>query len=90
MYEIDSTSDITQVSLWTAYKVQFEPVTQSPEVPSMLAAQEVIRLSGTAHPTAVPTIVDEGKDRKFIIKGLKLKRKTGASESRSLTSSFVD
>jgi len=83
MYEVDPSSDITQVSLWTAYKVQFEPVTQNPAVPAMLAAQDVDKLAGTACSSAVPTIID-GVDRRFIIKGLKARRRTGASRRTEL------
>ncbi|GAA6019029.1 hypothetical protein JCM11491_002495 [Sporobolomyces phaffii] len=75
MYEIDPDSDITQVSLWTAYKTQFEQICASPSVPVMLAAQEVIRLSSQAFPSAVPTIVDDADGRKFIIKGLKTRKR---------------
>ncbi|GAA5884319.1 hypothetical protein JCM16303_003634 [Sporobolomyces ruberrimus] len=71
MYEIDPDSSITQVSLWTAYKTQFETILSDPKYPIMLAAQEVIRLSGQAFPSAVPTIVDDQEGRKFIINGLK-------------------
>ncbi|GAA5977588.1 hypothetical protein JCM5350_002283 [Sporobolomyces pararoseus] len=79
MYEIDPDSDITQVSLWTAYKTQFEPLTTndnsspSSSIPTMLQAQEVIRLAGQTFPSAVPTIVEDSEGRKFIIKGLELR-----------------
>ncbi|GAA5927379.1 Rsc9p [Sporobolomyces koalae] len=75
MYEIDPDSDITQVSLWTAYKTQFETITMNPKIPTMLTAQDVIRLSGQAFPSAVPTILDDAEGRKFIIKGLKPRRR---------------
>jgi len=50
----------------------------------MLAAQDVIKLAGTAYPSAVPTIID-GVDRRFIIKGLKARRRTGASRRDELS-----
>ncbi|GAA5963858.1 hypothetical protein JCM3765_004042 [Sporobolomyces pararoseus] len=82
MYETDPDSDITQVSLWTAYKTQFEPLTttnndesSSSNVPVMLQAQDVIKLAGQTFPSVVPTIVEDPEGRKFIIKGLKLKEK---------------
>lgn len=79
MYEIDPDSSITQVSLWTAYKTQFETILSDPKYPIMLAAQEVIRLSGQAFPSAVPTIVDDQEGRKFIINGLKPRQREGES-----------
>jgi len=92
MYEIDPDSDITQVSLWTTYKTQFETITSTSSdvnnnnpnanVPIMLAAQEVIRLAGQAFPSAVPTIVDDSDgQRKFIIKGLKPRRTSRRRET---------
>ncbi|GAA6058834.1 hypothetical protein JCM10212_002778 [Sporobolomyces blumeae] len=80
MYEMEDGKDITQVSLWTAYKTQFEP-RMGPSVPPMLAAQDVIKHSSAAHPTAVPTIVEEEQGKKFIIKGIKVKaRNAGPGE----------
>jgi len=84
MYEVDPSSDITQVSLWTAYKLQFEPVTQNPAVPAMLAAQDVIKLAGTAYSSAVPITIDQ-VDGRFIIKSLKARRRTGASRRNELS-----
>ncbi|GAA5892253.1 Rsc9p [Sporobolomyces salmoneus] len=78
MYTLSPISDITQVSLWTCYKTQFESIAQSqtPGIPNMLPAQDVIKLSSQAFPTAVPTIVDESEGgRKFIIKGLALRKR---------------
>ncbi|GAA5863172.1 hypothetical protein JCM1840_002494 [Sporobolomyces johnsonii] len=76
VYEADPDADVTQVSLWTAYKAQFEPF-MGPNVPVMMPAQDVIKHSTDAHPTAMPVVTQE-EGRKFVIKGIRLKNRPGS------------
>ena len=63
---------MTQVALWTAYRGSFESTTGPPILP----AGDVIKMASEAFSTAVPMVTAE---RKFIIKGIRGKDRTGQS-----------
>ena len=66
-YENVPEAEVTQVSLWTTYKEQFEKIDSQDN--KMLAAADVIKHSTDAYETALPMITEvDGK--KFIIRGI--------------------
>lgn len=67
--------EVTQVALWTAYRTEFEPHSISSP---MLAAADVIKMSTEAFPTALPMVTD-GPDKRFIIKGIRIRDRAGPS-----------
>ena len=72
VFEYDAGSELTQVALWTAYRSQFDAV----GLPPLLAAADVIKASTEAFPQATPTVV-EAPERKFVIKGMRIRDRTG-------------
>ncbi|SCV70728.1 BQ2448_3490 [Microbotryum intermedium] len=75
-FEADPESSLTQVAFWTAYRAEFEkPLASVPVSASLLAAAEVIKMSTEAHPTAMPMVHQEGNERKFIIRGLRVRER---------------
>ncbi|KAM0747117.1 hypothetical protein T439DRAFT_329359 [Meredithblackwellia eburnea MCA 4105] len=78
IFEPHSTSETTQVYLWTAYRSAFEPHNLTHP---MLAAADVIKMSTEAFPTALPQVVDDpnaqgGSGKKFVIKGIRVRDRT--------------
>ncbi|GAA5865894.1 hypothetical protein JCM3774_005515 [Rhodotorula dairenensis] len=71
-FEADPASSVPQVTLWTTYRSQFEPHAR-PELPPLLAAAEVIKASQQAFPNVLPMVSEEGGQRNFVIKGLKVR-----------------
>ncbi|KAL8280187.1 hypothetical protein RQP46_007517 [Phenoliferia psychrophenolica] len=71
-FESFPNGEVTQVALWTAYRTEFEPhaITHP-----MLAAADVIKMSTEAFPAALP-MVTEGPDKRFIIKGIRIRDRT--------------
>lgn len=72
IFEEAPDAEITQVSLWQAYRAEFE----QPGAPPLATAAEVIKASSEVFSTALPTVV-EGPERKFIIKGIRQRDRTG-------------
>lgn len=75
VFEGHPEGEVTQVTLWQAYRGQFE----GQGLP-LLVAGEVIKLSTEAYPEAMP-MVTEGSERKFIIKGLRIRDRTSEFSS---------
>ncbi|SGY78773.1 BQ5605_C008g04947 [Microbotryum silenes-dioicae] len=76
VFEADPDSSLTQVAFWTAYRAEFEkPLPTVPTSAPWLAAAEVIKMSTEAHPTAMPMVHQEGNERKFIIRGLRVRER---------------
>ncbi|GAA5952365.1 hypothetical protein JCM8115_003580 [Rhodotorula mucilaginosa] len=71
-FEADPASSVPQVVLWTSYRTQFEPHAR-PDLPPLLAAAEVIKASQQAFPNVLPMVSEEGGQRNFVIKGLKIR-----------------
>lgn len=78
VFEADPDSDVQQVDLWTAYKSQFEP--HQKNVP-IVAASDVIKMSQDAFPEAMPMVVERNKDRLFVIRGMRVRERSGPSSS---------
>lgn len=78
VFEPDPQRSIQQTELWQAYRTQFE-LTLRPGHPQMFPAADVIKYSTTAFPESVPMVSEEGGTRRFIIRGLKLRDRPGAS-----------
>jgi chromatin structure-remodeling complex subunit RSC9 len=74
-FEAYPDGEVTQVALWTAYRTEFEPHSISSP---MLAAADVIKMSTEAFPAALPMVTD-GPDKRFIIKGIRIRDRTGQS-----------
>lgn len=75
MFEANATAEITQVALWQAYRAQFEPVVQKGG-PPMLTASELIKKASQLFPGALAMVVEQ-PERKFIIRGIRLKDRPG-------------
>ena len=75
-FEADPASSVPQVVLWTSYRTQFEPHAR-PDLPPLLAAAEVIKASQQAFPNVLPMVSEEGGQRNFVIKGLKIRDRPG-------------
>jgi hypothetical protein len=73
-FEGHADGEVTQVVLWHGYRAQFN----YGDNPSLLVAGEVIKLSSEAYPQAMP-MVTEGVERKFIIKGLRIRDRESES-----------
>ncbi|GAA5987076.1 hypothetical protein JCM10908_001016 [Rhodotorula pacifica] len=71
-FEADPASSVPQVMLWTTYRSQFEPHAR-PDLPPLLAAADVIKASQQAFPNVLPMVSEEGGQRNFVIKGLKVR-----------------
>lgn len=81
-FEANPDGEITQVALWTAYRTEFEALSQTDN--ALLPAADVIKMSTEAFPQALPMVM-EGTERKFIIKGIRVRDRTSAFLSCSLT-----
>lgn len=77
-YEEYPDGEVTQVALWTAYRSEFERYTTA--TTQMLPAAEVVKMSTEAFPTALP-MVTEQPDRRFIIRGVRIRDRTGLFRS---------
>lgn len=82
-FEADPASSVPQVVLWTSYRTQFEPHAR-PDLPPLLAAAEVIKASQQAFPNVLPMVSEEGGQRNFVIKGLKIRDRPGTRPPPSL------
>lgn len=89
VYEVDPHSDVTQVALWQTYQAQWAPH-MAPGVSMMLPASDVIKVSQQAIPGVQPMVVETGGERKFVIRGLRLKERPGALSSSRHTELFPD
>ncbi|BGP39191.1 Chromatin structure-remodeling complex protein rsc9 [Rhodotorula kratochvilovae] len=74
VYEVDPQSDVSQVALWQTYQAQWAPH-MAASVPPMLPASDVIKVSQQAIPGVLPMVVDTGAEKKFVIRGLRLKER---------------
>ncbi|GAA5914739.1 hypothetical protein JCM6882_002729 [Rhodosporidiobolus microsporus] len=72
-YEPDPTGDVTQVAFWKSYETLFQRNIGA-GIPAMLVASEVIKHASDGHPSATPVVLD-GPDRKFVIKGIRLRKR---------------
>ena len=70
LFEAHAASEITQVSLWNAYKTEFDHYA-TPENPIMPAG-DLIKLTQQAFATAVPLMADG----KFLIRGVRIRSET--------------
>ncbi|KAH9812194.1 hypothetical protein DFH28DRAFT_1177157, partial [Melampsora americana] len=94
VFESDPNGEIQQVTLWLAYKTQFEaylnkPPSLSPDsnafnsmtAPSMIAPAEAIKLTSEVFPTACPSVQEvPNGEKKFIIKGIKARERIAPSD----------
>ncbi|GAA6046419.1 hypothetical protein JCM3770_004909 [Rhodotorula araucariae] len=74
VYEVDPQSDVSQVALWQTYQAQWAPH-MAAGIPPMLPASDVIKVSQQAIPGVLPMVVDTGSEKKFVIRGLRLKER---------------
>ncbi|GAA6033634.1 hypothetical protein JCM8097_004359 [Rhodosporidiobolus ruineniae] len=76
VYELDPSSDITQVAFWKSYEQLFQRNVHAglPGVPPLLTASDVIKHASDGHPSAQP-IVLEVPERKFVIRGIRLRNR---------------
>lgn len=79
VFEENAACEITQVALWTSYRVEFD----SSEV-TILAAAELIKMVSEAFPTALPMVTETGEERRFIINGIRPRDRTGTTKAMSL------
>lgn len=75
MFEPEPAAEITQVALWQAYRAEFEPIVQRGGQP-MLGAADIIKLSSQVFPGALAMVIEQ-PERKFIIRGIRVKDRTG-------------
>jgi chromatin structure-remodeling complex subunit RSC9 len=80
VFEADPEAEIQQVDLWFAYRTQFQDYQD--KVP-ITAASEVIKMSTDAFPDALPMVVERAKDKMFVIRGIKVRDRSGALLCRS-------
>lgn len=79
-FEDHPDGEITQVALWTAYRAEFELLSQTET--GLLPAADVIKMSTEAFPQAMPMVI-EVPEKKFIIKGIRVRDRTSAFTSWS-------
>lgn len=72
VFEAEQSTEITQVALWTAYRLEFEATRVD-----ILPASEVIKMVSEAFPAALPMVTEIGDEKKFIINGIRIRDRTG-------------
>lgn len=87
MYEVDPQSDVSQVALWQTYQAQWAPH-MGAGVSPMMPASDVIKVSQQAIAGVQPMVIEAGAEKKFVIRGLRLKERSGALAFHSLSHSL--
>lgn len=72
VFEAEPDSEVTQVTLWTAYRGEFDATAQQYPI---LAAADIIKMASEVFPGAAP-MVTEPPDKRFIIKGIRMRDRT--------------
>ncbi|GAA5894399.1 hypothetical protein JCM8208_006223 [Rhodotorula glutinis] len=75
VYEVDPQSDVSQVALWQTYQAQWAPH-MGAGISPMMPASDVIKVSQQAIPGVQPMVIESGAEKKFVIRGLRLKERS--------------
>ncbi|KAG0147233.1 hypothetical protein CROQUDRAFT_479870 [Cronartium quercuum f. sp. fusiforme G11] len=88
VFEPHDESEIAQVTLWLAYKTQFEGKSNQIQ---MIAPADAIKLTADVFPNAVPSVLETPSgERKFVIKGMRPREKVVTAPVELVKCKWVD